>query len=189
MPEIQIKFTTVIWFSLFLLLGDIETTLSSLIAALLHELGHITVMYLRKMPPRRIIIHPVGAEIIPSPGITSHFTDTVIFLSGCAVNFICAAAAFQHFPIFAQASLTLGLFNLLPICGLDGERTLFSLLSLFFEERICLKICTAISNISLFFAWIIGVYIFFFTAFNSTLFMMCVFLFVAATAQGNRVYR
>ena len=121
-----------------------------LLAALLHELGHLvtlTVFGCRvhiKLTPAGMIIEKEGATF-------SYMTDAVIFASGPLMNILTFAllrgAQSSILSLLSSVSLVLALINLLPVKGLDGWGLLFSFLSLFFDHTAALRISEAASLI------------------------------------------
>lgn len=103
-----------------------------LAAALLHELGHGLVYWLIMGRLPRVTLSPlgVGMEICPSA-----FTPRQLLAlaaAGPGVNLTLAALAFLSLQLqasyggywFLGVNLWMGLFNLLPLGGLDGARIL-----------------------------------------------------------------
>ena len=75
-------------------------------------------------------------------------------------------------------SLFLGLINLLPFEGFDGGRIIFAAFAFLFGERTGACVCRALSYASLFAAWVIAVYIFFYSGVNFALLLFCAYIFV-----------
>lgn len=102
-----------------------------LLAALLHELGHLAAARMMGLRVRCVILSALGAEICLEERATSFLQDLVLSLSGPAANLLTAAlcAFLGRFPILLGASLLLGGFNLLPILPLDGGCGMYALLS------------------------------------------------------------
>ena len=116
--------------TVFLLLDHTGLGGQMLCAALLHELGHLFVMYLLRQPPRGINLVPFGIRIVKSGSVASYGKEALVYLAGPAVNLLCAGILLftsNIVPRLALVHLVLGLFNLLPIGALDGGR-LFSCL-------------------------------------------------------------
>ena len=78
---------------------------------------------------------------------------------------------------FAYACLVLGILNALPILSLDGGEVLFSFLSSFSEHRTAVRISRAVSFFTLVCMWTLAAYIFLFSGYNYSLFIMAVWLF------------
>ena len=114
-------------FSFFAVLGFLICTDSEGVsfmcaaACVLHELGHIAVMYAEKKPPFRITLYGGGIHI--EGGSTDFFSAA----AGIAVN-ITLFLLFGLIPwenrelrLFGVVNLLIGTFNLLPLGELDGK--------------------------------------------------------------------
>lgn len=102
------------------------------LAALCHELGHLFVLWCFHVPVERIVLTPMGALIVaPAQEKLSYGREITAVLAGVAVNFALALlfARVSGDYLFAGANAILGVYNLLPVEGLDGGRALFLLLS------------------------------------------------------------
>lgn len=104
-----------------------------MLAALLHEVGHLFAIRISGGSVKRVDIMPLGARIVTS-GTLSHKSDIAIYLSGPLVNLavfalVFAPAYFFRLPYplyFALANLFLAFVNLLPLAGNDGYCALIS---------------------------------------------------------------
>lgn len=106
-----------------------------LFAVLIHELGHLVAMWILDCAPKRIRLVPAAVEIttkIQSGGKYEIF----IALCGPTVNLLLFASLFVNYLAFGNDSyltvglinLLIGLFNLLPVTGLDGGTVMFNIL-------------------------------------------------------------
>ena len=106
-----------------------------LFAVLVHELGHLAAMWILDCAPKRIRLVPAAVEIttkIQSGGKYEIF----IALCGPTVNLLLFASLFVNYLAFENDSyltvglinLLIGLFNLLPVTGLDGGTVMFNIL-------------------------------------------------------------
>ena len=75
-------------------------------------------------------------------------------------------------------SLFLGLLNLLPLSGFDGGRIAAALLSILFGESAANAAAEALSFAFLFLAWVISVYVLFYSGANFALLLFCAYIFV-----------
>ena len=114
-----------------LLAGALEVAPLMVLAALLHELGHLAALYLVRAPVEGIYFTAFGAEIRADTRYLSYGRDILCTLAGPVVNIaaalILARCAGDY--LLAGANLLQGMFNLLPLTGLDGARALQLLLS------------------------------------------------------------
>ena len=127
-------------FSFFAVMGVLVCTdrdgisFLCLLACVLHELGHLTVMLYEGRPPSLIRLYGGGIHI--SGGSRS----IAAVSAGCAVNLILFALfglppwESYHLRLFGVMNLPVALFNLLPIRELDGKLLL---------DRFLLRVCPA----------------------------------------------
>ena len=97
-------------------------------AAVCHEAGHLLALWAYHVPVESVTIGPVGAVIRASgQDRLSYGRDLLATLAGVGVNFILAFlfARVTEEYLFAGANAVLGVYNLLPIQGLDGGRALY----------------------------------------------------------------
>ncbi len=106
-----------------------------LFAVLIHELGHLTAMWILDCAPKRIRLVPAAVEITTKIQSGGKYE---IFIALCcpAVNLLLFATLFVNYLAFSNDSyltvglinLLIGIFNLLPVTGLDGGTVLFNIL-------------------------------------------------------------
>ncbi len=100
-----------------------------LAAALVHELGHLLVLYLTGGRLNKLSLTAFGAALhcdLPESGLAK----TAVCLAGPASSFLLTAAA-EGFELWrlSGASVILGAFNLLPLPPLDGGMALYHLVN------------------------------------------------------------
>ena len=107
-------------------------------SCLCHESGHILAMSLFGSAPEEMTFYGGGIKIVQRKGkALGRFAETVILLSGCAVNLLLAALAFlTGTGLILKTNLALCVFNLLPFSYFDGGR----LMALWLGERICMAV-------------------------------------------------
>ncbi len=179
MPKIRLPLISVLFFLTAFFDKSGETS-ATLLAALMHELGHIIAILTLGVGIRRIRILPYGFEIYTARTYRSFFEESVVSLAGCAVNLMTFALLFRFggfAEMLASSSLALGILNALPIIGLDGGTFLLSLISNFALPDRAEKICRVISFATLISLWIPAAYIFLVSGYNYSLFVMCIWLF------------
>ena len=104
-------------------------------AVLVHELGHLTAMWVLDCAPKRIRLIPAAVEITTKLQSGGRY-EIFIALCGPAINLLLFAILFVNYLAFSNDSyltvglinLLIGLFNLLPVTGLDGGTVLFNIL-------------------------------------------------------------
>ena len=114
-----------------LLSGAGEVFPLMVLAAMLHELGHLAALRLVGAAVEGIAFTSFGAEIRADTRYLPYGKDILCTLAGPAVNLaaalIFARTAGDH--LLAGANFVQGAFNLLPLTGLDGARALHLFLS------------------------------------------------------------
>lgn len=128
---------------------------ASVLAAALHECGHLLAARLLHIPLRLMELDLMGAKLYPASAIPSYRAEGLLAAAGplcsilLAVPFLTTRIPF--FVALRTATLSFALFNLLPIEGFDGGRVLFSLFAYRFGENSARRILFASSYLSLLF--------------------------------------
>ena len=107
-----------------------------LLAALLHECGHVAawLAFTRSLPVLRFSMRGIGLDA--SAARLSRRQTFLLALAGPLTNLVLCGVTLAKMQLqasywgyfFAAANLATGLFNLLPVGDLDGRRMLQSLL-------------------------------------------------------------
>lgn len=179
MPKIKLPVITII-FLLTSLFDPSGESLATVVAAVLHEAGHISVMLFFGIGLRDITVTPYGLEINKRRDFNSFFEEIAVSLAGCAINLLTFLLLFRFGGfalLLARASLTLCLLNLLPILCLDGGTALSAAVSLFCLPDTAERVCRSVSFVTLVAVWIPAAYIFMASGYNYSLFIMCLWLF------------
>ena len=117
-----------------------EIAASVLLAALLHECGHLLALKVFRVPIEGLRLTALGAELYARGARRlSYAREMLVTLAGCGMNLACGfliALAARRLSweggfLFAGAHFLLAAFNLLPIPPLDGSRALTLLVSFF----------------------------------------------------------
>ena len=117
--------------ALALIVSPWEIAASVLLAALLHECGHLLALKAFRVPVEGLRLTALGAELYARGARRlSYARELVVTLAGCGVNLACGfliALAARRLSwkggfLFAGAHFLLAAFNLLPIPPLDGGR-------------------------------------------------------------------
>lgn len=135
-----------------LLCGAGEVLPLVLLSALCHELGHLFVLWRFRIPVERVVLSPMGALIIaPEQEKLSYGRELLAVLAGPAVNLALALVLARVCGdyLFAGANAILGVYNLLPVDGLDGGRALFLLLAWRTEPFTALRLTRAVNAVAM----------------------------------------
>ncbi len=104
----------------FWLLGRWALCLPFLLAAALHETGHLAALWLLDIPVCALELGTFGAVI--RADLSGCPREIPALAAGPCVNLLLAAVFWRSWPIFALSNLALGLGNLLPFPKRDGGR-------------------------------------------------------------------
>lgn len=119
-----------------------------LLACLFHELGHIAMAAVLGGRVERLSLTAVGAELHIGYRIQpGYLQDSLVALAGPAANLL-AGGLFSAagWGIAAAMTLAVGVFNLLPICPLDGGRVVYGLLSMILDPDWADRLTTALAG-------------------------------------------
>ena len=151
-----------------------------LISAAIHECGHIAAMMICGVKIDKITVYPFGADIRVKPRMMSYKQELLIKSAGILVNLIAALCCLPFQAVFFLfTNITLALLNMMPITSLDGGDILEIILSMFLYPTRAAKIMKTVSFIFIVILWVIAVYVLFYTNYNFSLFIICVYLFVS----------
>ena len=144
-------------------------------AAILHELGHLLMLRLFRVPVRAVSVRlfDVRIEAERPSGLRAEICVT---LGGVWMNLLCAALSAPFSRALCCAHLALGMFNLLPAMSLDGGRLLYLLLSRRFLPKTCtliLKTVTFLTAVPLMTA---GILVLFRSGYNYSLLAVSLYL-------------
>ena len=111
-----------------------QGALPLLLAAAIHEAGHLLIARLLNIRLHRMELDLLGARLYPALPLPSYRAEALLALGGPVFSLLTALLALLlDAPVLQElttASLSLGLFNLLPVEGFDGGRILCAVLSL-----------------------------------------------------------
>lgn len=179
-----------------IILDGSESVFICLLAAVMHESGHIAAMRLFGDMPERIRLSLFDAAIIDrKKSLRNGRKEIVIVLSGIAVNYLSAAAGLvlylflkQEWLIaFVTAHLALGLFNSLPVDSLDGGQAVMILLLHFFSPERSERILTVISAAILIPVACAGFLLLFHTRYNFTLLFAALYLIAIMFLKNKKL--
>ena len=109
----------------FLLTVPLGWITAGLFAAMIHEVCHILVIIVLKLPIYGLSVGLSGAKIHTAPLLP--WQEFICAAAGPVGSFLCVLLV-HRWPMIALCGLVQGSFNLLPIYPLDGGRILRCLL-------------------------------------------------------------
>ncbi len=137
--KVEISPGFVLMWALFLFFDKDSVALWALAACVVHELAHIVTLYAVGGQMGKLRLTVFGAEITgASRKKLSYGGEVLSVLAGPGVNLLLAlitARAGERWYLFSGLNLCLGIFNLLPVPGLDGGRVMRLLFQLLREEK------------------------------------------------------
>lgn len=172
-----------ILFCCMLATTPLPTLGASLLAALLHELGHVAAATALGIDLREVRLDVLGARLQTAGRLHSYAAEVVLCAAGPAVNFI---LFFLLLPFLERtaflsslglASLSLGVFNLVPISGFDGGRIFSGLLHKLLPPVLAEQLARVASFLSLLCIWMLSVWLLLRTGTSLSLFVFSCYLF------------
>ena len=173
-------------FFLFLLNGFL-TTLVILIAAVVHELGHIAALAVCGIPVERFDIELWGGRMYYS-GMNSYRKELCISLGGIVANLLAAPLGLISFfgiygKLFFFASVCYALVNIIPAKTLDGGEALRCMLNLSCDSSVAYAAQNAVNALALMFLCALGLSLAVLSGFNSSVLMLGVITVVLAIGK------
>ena len=121
-----------------------------MLAAISHELGHLAALHLFGVRVERLRLTIFGAELRADTRYMTYGREILCTLAGPGINLLLAAllARVSGDYLLAGANLMQGVFNLLPMPGLDGGRILFLFISWLAEPVTADRVCARVGIVS-----------------------------------------
>ena len=148
-----------------LLFCGIDTALCSFVAVILHELSHVVCAFLFGGRLSEISFSFLGISMKTSfCGVTSYYCDGACAVAGPAANIIfgiiVALVSKSNIGfILAGTNLLFGIYNMIPVLGLDGGVFVDSVLKLIFPFCVAENIIFAVALIFSVLVTMFGVYL------------------------------
>lgn len=119
-----------------------------LAACILHEGGHVVAAAILGGQVEELSLTAVGAELRIGYSVPlSYGQDSAVALAGPAANLLFGVLALaMGWTLAAVLTLSVGLFNLLPILPLDGGRVVYGLLASRLDPDWAERLMTALSG-------------------------------------------
>ena len=117
-----------------------EIVVSVLLAAALHECGHLLALRAYRVPVEGLRLSALGAVLYARGARRlSYGRELIVTLAGCGMNIFCGVLtallalrlSWVEGFVLAGAHILLAAFNLLPIPPLDGARALYLIAAFF----------------------------------------------------------
>ena len=134
LPEIRADTSFWLMLALLFLILPVSWVISALLAAAIHEICHLAVLWVRRSPVHELKLTFGGARIKTSPMLPQE--ELMAALAGPAGSFL-LVTGIHLFPRLGICALIQGCINLLPLGDLDGARILRSGFELLPGKRPC----------------------------------------------------
>lgn len=154
---------------LMLVFQPARIVLSSLGAAVIHELGHITVAAMLGIPLRSLDVGMFGASLKVRGSLISYSKEFLLCAAGPAMNFLSTIFVIAlserrgYFTElgewFASVSLMLGILNLIPAEGFDGGRMLSVAVNSLLGPRAAARLLSFTTFLSILILWMFSVWL------------------------------
>lgn len=179
--KIYISPLFLLWLTALLIIDKTGQIGTMLLCCLCHEAGHLLTMAIIKCPPASIDFFPFSIDVKKPKSPMPLVSELAIHMGGITTNFAICFLGFLLFSrckkdnlfVFSASNLGVGLFNLLPVSGLDGGNFLCCLLSSTCPESAD-KICKAVSLVTLGFLFVLAVFLAI-SFCNASLFLFCIY--------------
>ncbi len=162
--RIRVSATVPIVLGLMILTDRTGIGLITVLAALLHEVGHLFAARLLGIRAESMRLGFLGMRIDVGERLLSYSEEWLLCAAGPLVSLVLSAVAAPLWGVWASArlfscaSLVLGILNLLPIRSFDGGRMLECFLSSVIGPRVTQRVMTVCSFLFLFLLWATAVY-------------------------------
>lgn len=191
--KFKITIPTFVFFAIILFSCRAFYPLLPFAAALLHEAGHLIAMRLCGLRPECITVYPFGIDIKCDSSLLPYKKELFVCSAGISANLLCVliltvipnSKANTYAVLFGISNILLIFLNILPIKMLDGGRIAENLLLLFTDPTNASKILNILSFSSMFLLWSLAIYLFFYSSYNFSLFLMCIYLFFSCVFGGR----
>ena len=143
---IRVQPSTLILMAALILLLPLDWLIAAVLAAAVHEMGHLAVIYAFGSRPELLSISGFGAQIQTGP--LENREEFLCAAAGPAASLFLLTLC-RFFPKLALCGMVQGMFNLIPVHPMDGGRMLCCFLRRFCPRRAegiyhmvhCLVIC------------------------------------------------
>lgn len=165
--EVRVDFLFVALITVFLLTDKSGLSLIGLLACILHELAHLTAFFLLGFTPSLLAFEATGVRLQKPHCLLPVGREVLVLIAGSGINIIIFGLLFSSalsrsgVPftelladsnstynnvglLLAISHLFVGLYNLLPLKGLDGGKLLFILMRRFSPDRVATRLCSVV---------------------------------------------
>lgn len=163
-PRLRVSPAAAVLFVAMALTDHSHLCAAVLLAAAVHEMGHLLAARLLGIPLRVLRLELLGARLEVVGRMLSYGEEWLLCMAGPLTSLLLSLFILTvvpktaFFTYLAAASCLLGLLNLLPICGFDGGRMLSAALGRMASDRVSEGILRGASFLCVFLIWATAVY-------------------------------
>ena len=182
--KLSIKCGFFLALSVLILFFDTEPLTAALIAAAVHEAGHLIAIKVLGVKKEKITVSACGMNIIYDGRYTPYFCDIIIAASGPVLNFILAGACAAIYKETGSTyvsevmifSAALAVFNLLPVKYFDGGKILYSVIAIILGPFPAERFISITGKLTALGILALGIFLFFESRYNFTLLLAAIWL-------------
>lgn len=165
---VQLDYASLLIPIMLLIEGRFAYLFALLLAAAIHECGHLLAARLLHIPISSLRISILGARLQLSDPLLSYRREWLLCAAGPLFSLLffaiarCLGSVLLHFPFFEEAgaiSAALGIVNLLPIGWLDGGRMFRASCYQILSPGIARGLLRTVSFLCFLLLWMISVYL------------------------------
>ncbi len=164
-----------------------------LLAALIHEGGHLVCAGLLRRPVAVLRLGLMGARLLPCGALGDYSSEAAVAFWGAGANFLAAIPAFFAIRLggreaaifFFFSNLFLGLSNLLPAEGLDGGVILYALAAKHRDADTAHRLLRWTTLLSLAVAAVFSLWVLRLTGRNLSVLVLCLGLLLGFFRRGK----
>lgn len=194
--EITVSYLIICLASICIIAGIFDSFLYCLLAIIIHEAGHIILMCIFGYAPEKIRLSLFEISISDRKRQERKYIHNILIIFfGPFSNFICFILFYllyllcnDFFLYPAAATLSVGLFNLLPVLSLDGGQLLYLILSRFISDTVSQRIVNITTFIIIFPLAFFGFILLFNSKHNFSLLIVCIYLVFSLLCRNNKYF-
>lgn len=154
---------------------------ATLLAVAVHECGHLLAARALGVRLRLLELDIPGARILPCATLPSYATEGWLAAAGPLSSLLLGVCIYplngSFFAALFAATLSLGIFNLLPVGDFDGGRVLVAILTPLLGEQSTARVRWVLSYLSIFFLFSLSATLLLRWGENLSLAVLCASLF------------
>ena len=133
--EVCLHFSFFAMLCLYFQLEQGESGIYCLMAAIIHEAGHLLAFTMQKAAPRQLHFQLGGIRLVPPDEPLPFSGEFFTLAAGGMTSLLCGCFLYLMNSSMAPAHFLTGIFSLLPLPGLDGGEIVSLFQSRFFPDK------------------------------------------------------